>query len=446
MMRSLYAGVSGLQNHQTRMDVLGNNIANVNTTGFKKGRVTFQDMLSQTISGAARPTAEVGGVNPKQVGLGMTVASIDTIHTQGSLQTTGVGTDVAIQGDGYFVLTAGDRDYFTRNGAFGLDRVGTLVNPANGMRVQGWQAETVGTTTTVNTSADVGDLVIPVGAKDPAAATGQVDFACNLDRRTDTWTTTIEVYDSFGTVHLMRLDFLRLDTQANRWQVTAQVDPDAAVPTNPIVDVGGVNSTDNVFVLDFDNLGALAAARDGEEPGADAVTEGALQVQVSFDVPGTLPAERQTLTLNLGELGGYTESITQFSESSSTKAIRQNGYGMGYLESFKVDQSGVITGVFSNGQNRLLGQLAMASFTNPGGLDKAGDNTYVVTNNSGDPNVGPSGIAGKGKIIAGALEMSNVDLAEQFTDMIVTQRGFQANSRTITTADQMLQELLTLKR
>jgi flagellar hook protein FlgE len=138
--------------------------------------------------------------------------------------------------------------------------------------------------------------------------------------------------------------------------------------------------------------------------------------------------------------------MTQFAEKSSTKAFRQNGYPMGYLENFKIDQSGIITGVYSNGTNRVLGQVGLASFTNPGGLEKAGENTYVVTNNSGDARIGESGVAGKGKIIAGALEMSNVDLAEQFTDMIVTQRGFQANSKSITTSDQMLQELLTLKR
>jgi flagellar hook protein FlgE len=172
---------------------------------------------------------------------------------------------------------------------------------------------------------------------------------------------------------------------------------------------------------------------------------------VSFDVADTTApaaggAVRQTFNLNLGRVGAYRDSITQFGDKSSTKAVSQNGYGMGYLETFKIDQSGIITGVYSNGTNRTLGQMALGSFTNPGGLEKAGENAYTVSNNSGTANIGASGTAGKGKLIAGTLEMSNVDLAEQFTDMIVTQRGFQANSRTITTADQMLQELLTLKR
>jgi flagellar hook protein FlgE len=155
---------------------------------------------------------------------------------------------------------------------------------------------------------------------------------------------------------------------------------------------------------------------------------------------------RQEFALNLGTVGGFVNSITQFAESSSSKAVQQDGYTMGYLDNFKIDSSGVITGVYSNGTNRTIGQVALASFTNPGGLEKAGDSTYVVSTNSGMANIGPSGIAGKGTIRAGVLEMSNVEMASEFTDMIVTQRGFQANSRTIQTADQLLQELLSLKR
>jgi len=462
MMRSLWAGVSGLQNHQTRMDVLGNNISNVNTNGFKKGRVTFQDMLSQTLAGAAKPTNEVGGVNPQQVGLGMQVSTIDTIHTQGALQSTGVMTDVALQGNGFFVLNAGDKRFYTRNGAFGLDQDGRLVNPSNGMRVQGWMAQTVGGQTFVNNAADVQDLVIPVGSKDPAKATTDVWFASNLDKRTPeipanataqtiqegTWQTTFDIFDSFGRVHKLQVNFTKVPGVANRWQAEVQVDPAAQVGTNPRVQIGAGAAGANTFQLDFDNFGALADVRDAA---GNVINAGALQAQVSYDVPdATLPpgvaTVRQAFNLNLGSVGAYREAITQFADASSTKATRQNGYGMGYLETFKIDQTGTITGVYTNGSNRVIGQIALASFTNPGGLEKAGDNTYVVSNNSGQPNVGASGTAGKGKVIAGTLEMSNVDLAEQFTDMIVTERGFQANSRTITTSDQMLQELLQLKR
>ncbi len=385
MMRSLWAGVAGLQNHQTRMDVLGNNIANVNTNGFKKGRVTFQDMLSQTLAGAAKPTDTVGGVNPQQVGLGMMVSTIDTIHTQGALQSTGVMTDVALQGNGFFVLNDGDKRFYTRNGAFGLDQDGRLVNPANGMRVQGWMAQTVGGQTFVNNAAEVEGLVIPVGSKDPAKATTDVWFASNLDKRTPeipagsspqtvqegTWQTTFDVYDSFGRVHKLQVNFNRVTGVANRWQAQVSVDPGARTNTNTRVQVGAGAAAANTFLLDFDNLGALAAVRDAA---GNAITAGGLQAQVSYDVPDTtLPpgqaTVRQNFNLNLGTVGAYRDAITQFGETSSTKAVRQNGYGMGYLETFKIDQSGTITGVYTNGSNRVIGQIAIGSFTNPGGLE-----------------------------------------------------------------------------
>lgn len=462
MMRSLFAGVSGLQNHQIRMDVIGNNISNVNTIGFKKGRVNFQDLLSQNMQGAARPGADLGGVNPKQIGLGMNVATIDTIHLQGSLQTTGVVSDVAIQGNGYFVLEGGDKLFFSRAGAFGVDEGGSLVNPANGMRVQGWMAQTIDGQQFINSAADVESLIIPIGSKDPAAATSQVFLASNLDKRTPevlpgatasatqagTWTIDKDIFDGLGNVHTMRMNFTKVVGINNQWQAEVIIDPDAEVPTNTLVDIGPVNNATNTFTMEFDNFGSLLQAVDDA---GDVVDIGQLQVQVAFDVQDStadlLGAPlRQGFDLSLGEVGSMVNSLTQFAETSSTKAYRQNGYAMGYLENYQIDQSGAITGVYSNGTNRLIGKLALASFTNPGGLEKAGESTFVVTNNSGEANVGESGIAGKGKIVSGALEMSNVDLAEQFTDMIVTQRGFQANSRTIQTSDQMLQEILTLKR
>ncbi|QQO08254.1 flagellar hook protein FlgE [Breznakiella homolactica] len=466
MMRSMFSGVAGLQNHQTRMDVIGNNIANINTTGFKKNRVNFQDLLYQQLSGAARPTEDVGGVNPKEVGLGMQVASIDTIHTQGSLQTTGVGTDLAIQGTGFFVLKSGSQTMFTRAGAFGLDQNGTLVNPANGMRVQGWMAREIDGVVSMDVSREVEDLIIPVGSKDPARATTMVNFACNLDKRTPeilegasqadairgTWGTEIKVYDSFGQEHIMSVEFTRVPGENNSWTATVTVDPEFADPTNTSVGLGDAAPAvgeGNTFTVNFSNMGTLAGVVDAA--GNTSPLEGDVTMMVAFDVQSATPGEdgelvRQEFALNLGTVGGLVNTITQYAEASSTKAIIQDGYTMGYLENFKIDQNGTITGVYSNGTNRTIGQVALASFTNQGGLEKSGENNYVVSTNSGMANIGPARIAGKGKIIAGTLEMSNVDMAEQFTDMIITQRGFQANSKTIQTADQLLQELLTLKR
>jgi flagellar hook protein FlgE len=465
MMRSLYSGVAGLQNHQVRMDVLGNNVANVNTTGFKKGRATFQDLLYQQLSGASAPNGEVGGVNPKEIGLGMAIGSIDTLHTQGSLQTTGVQTDLAIQGNGFFVTKKGESTLYTRNGAFGLDKEGRLVNPGTGYRVQGWRAQTVNGQQILQTSGATEDLIVPIGSKDPAKATTRVDLACNLDKRTvevpagaaadtveqGTWRVEEKIYDSFGSPHTLRVEYRKVVGQPNQWQATVSVDPEAQANTNVGVALGQnpAQGNGNTFIVEFDNRGLLSRVRDSQ--GNASPQTGALDMGVSFDVQGAAAAAgggatRQTFRVNLGTIGSATNTVTQMAERSSTKSYSQDGYTMGYLDSFKIDQSGVVTAVYSNGTNRTIGQMALGSFTNPGGLEKVGETNFVQSNNSGQANIGPSGIAGKGKIIAGTLEMSNVDLAEQMTDMIVTQRGFQANSKTIQTSDQMLQELLTLKR
>ena len=461
MMRSLYSAVSGMQNHQTRMDVIGNNISNVNTTGFKRGRVNFHDLLSQQLSGAARPTDEVGGINPQEVGLGMNIASIDTIHTQGSLQTTGVQTDVAIQGNGFFIMQSGERTYYTRAGAFGVDRDGTLVNPANGMRVQGWQARDVDGRTVLDTSAQTEDIIIPVGQKIDARATTNVRYSCNLDKRLPeiqegatqadiieaTWQSSFNIYDEFGETHDLTVSFTRVPGTQNQWQATVAVDDVGETETR--VGIGTTDGTDNTFVVSFDNNGTLQAVTD--TAGNVSAAEGNISVEVSFNVLGANPddagaATRQTFNIDLGQIGSVENTITQFAERSSTKAYEQDGYSMGYLESYKIDQSGIITGVYSNGANRTLAQIGLATFTNQGGLEKAGENTYVESNNSGAANIGVSGVAGKGSLIAGALEMSNVDLTEQFTDMIITQRGFQASSKTIQTSDVMLETVINLKR
>lgn len=463
MMRSLYSGVSGMQNHQTRLDVIGNNVSNVNTTGFKRGRVNFQDMISQQLTGAAKPTEEVGGVNPKEVGLGMTVASIDTIFTQGNLQSTGVSTDIAIQGNGFFVLKNGQETFYTRAGTFGVDSEGTLVNPANGLRVQGWMAQEVNGEMVINTAGSTEDLIIPIGQKDAAKATTNVDFACNLNKNTlmleenasdsdilkATWGTETKVYDSFGNEHMLSVSFTRVPGTNNQWQATVNVDAENAAETMTRVGLGTTDGVENTFVVTFDNFGRLQSVTDS----AGNVTNdnGQVSIMASFNVPGGNPDVdgnplRQTMNINLGTIGSIENTITQFAESSSTKAFYQDGYTMGYLDNFKIDASGIITGVYSNGTTRAIGQIAMASFTNQNGLEKAGDNTYVASNNSGLANIGTSGVAGKGSLLAGALEMSNVDLTEQMTDMIVTQRGFQANSKTIQTADTLLDTVLSLKR
>jgi flagellar hook protein FlgE len=334
------------------------------------------------------------------------------------------------------------------------------------MKVQGWMAQEIDGVQYLDTSRTIEDLTIPVGAKDAARATTLVNFACNLDKRTPeipdgatnlqeqegTWQTWEKIYDSFGDVHNLRVQFARVQGVNNSWTATISVDPENGIPTNASAGLGDTPPEPGgpaVFTLNFNNQGTLISAIDaaGNESGA----AGQVIMNVAYDVQSATPGDdgamiRQVFQLNMGTVGGLVNSMTQYAEKSSSKIFEQDGHNMGYMENFKIDGSGIITGIFSNGTTRVLGQVAMASFPNQGGLEKAGDNNFRKTNNSGNANIGPSGIAGKGKIIAGTLEMSNVDMADQFTDMIITQRGFQANSRTIQTADQLLQELLTLKR
>jgi flagellar hook protein FlgE len=464
MMRSLYSGVSGLQNHQTKLDVIGNNVANVNTIGFKKNRVNFQDMLYQSSQGATRPTDDLGGINPKQVGLGMTVATIDTIHTQGSMQTTGNKSDVAIQGDGFFVMKQGDNLFYTRAGAFNIDAEGVLVNPANGMRVQGWAAEQVDGESVINATGDVGDLTIPMYGKEPAKATSRVEMMCNLNKNTaiipegaaqsvineNTWVVDKTIYDSFGNTHQMRIEYTREPDTVNTWRGRVFINPEEGNenPTALTVGLNGAQGGGTEFLVSFDNLGALAAVTDID---GNVINEGELNVTVGFDVPESNLDEagapqRQLFDIVVGTVGSFENSTTQSAQSSSNKSFRQDGYAMGYLTSFNIDANGIINGVYTNGTSKALGQLAMATFTNPGGLEKSGETNFVQSTNSGEALIDPANIAGKGKIGAGMLEMSNVDLSAEFVDMIVAQRGFQANSKGIQTADTLLQEVLQLKR
>jgi len=457
MMRSLFSGVSGLKNHQTRMDVIGNNISNVNTYGFKSSRVTFQDMLSQTMSGAAKPEENKGGVNPKQVGLGMTVASIDRIFTQGSLQTTGNQTDLAIAGDGFFVVADGDKEFYTRAGTFALDKNGTLVNPSNGLKVQGWMAQKDSNgNLTVRDNGSTSDLSVPIYSKVPARETSEVKYKCNLDSRNEIIpanadektrlakgvTTNIDVYDNQGKTHRLTMNFWK--TGPNNWSGAASLTGSSTPITLDVQGNAGqqnIANPNNKINLRFSPDGKLISV--GDNGTTDESNQGNLLVKANFRVAGD--PNIRSINLNLGD-SGVISGITQFSSQSTTKAVGQNGYGMGYMESYNIDNSGLITGVYSNGTKQPVGKVAMAVFTNPQGLNAQGENMFQVSNNSGAANVGGAASAGRGKMIAGSLEMSNVDLAEQFTDMIVTQRGFQANSKTITTSDQMLQELINLKR
>jgi len=408
MMRSLFAGVSGLRNHQIRMDVIANNIANVNTTGYKMARVTFQDLFYQTLKGASAPQGSMGGTDPIQVGLGMTIGGINTIYTPGNPQYTGNPTDFAIQGDGFFIVSDGNKSYFTRDGAFSIGLDGSLVNPNTGYKVLGWKANVSGI---IDTSMPVEPLVIPKGQQMMAKATSNVRVVGNLDAQSNTGTifsAPTTIYDSLGVSHTLRFTFEK--TGINQWTVTADMDG---------ISVTGWSST-----LVFRDDGVYDPASSVINPVSITPTNGAAQLNITPDFS------------NMTQLGGDTSISISY----------QDGYPMGSLTDFTVSETGVITGIYSNGLNQTLGQIALANFGNPGGLTRVGSNLFEVSVNSGEALIGYPGSGGRGNLYVGALEMSNVDLASEFTNMIITQRGFQANSRIITTSDEMLQELVNLKR
>ena len=686
MMRSLFSGVSGLKNHQIRMDVIGNNIANINTIGFKKGRVTFEEALAQTMRGAMRPSELHGGTNPMQVGLGITIGSIDTMFSQGNLESTGIQTDLAIQGDGFFVLSDGVSEYYTRSGNFQFDAQGRLINPTNGYVVQGYMANNSGV---IEPGTSIGDIVLPFGQKVAAKATTKVAFTGNLNAsenpqgtivRSDVMyaietttddsdvnglyasgntnsnitglipgITTITVNDGTNThtyTYVLEdsgasnddfnsladlIDEIKNDfsgsiqvtlnssgalefsyagtgtgsatisitsnnavlesalTKANGtvnsgnttttdefshratendllinlrnssgqslnlsdgdaltisclkngalitgnftvsddssmdgsiWTLadlntqiasvlglseTTQVSIDSSGRLNIQGDPGADNELSAISISESNNsvLGStmsfteIQEAKDAKystnvtiydalghkhtltltfkktvipgqwtweaQLGGDETISAGGQGKLAFNPDGSLlsftydggatalqfnpnnGADPMNVILDVGTTSSY-DGLTQFSAPSAVVINSQDGYASGNLSSISIAQNGEITGLFTNGVTKTLAQIVLAVFNNPSGLLKVGDNMFSTSANSGAPAKGAVGEVIQSTILPGSLEMSNVDLAEEFTDMIVAQRGFQANARVITTSDDMLNELVNLKR
>ncbi|MEO7006986.1 MAG: flagellar hook protein FlgE [Terrimesophilobacter sp.] len=390
MLRSLYSGISGLRSHQTMLDVTGNNIANVNTTGFKVSATQFQDTLSQMVQGAGGAQPDAGGTNPAQVGLGVRVAGIATNFSQGAAQSTGKASDMMISGDGFFVTRLGNETLFTRAGAFDFDSEGRLVSP-DGSLVQGWTA----VNGAIQTGGAVGDITLPRQAIAPAKPTLNSVLGGNLPADAKVGDPAVvrdvSVYDAQGAARTLTLSFSRT---AAGWDVTAD---DGSGPQ-----VANLVASGNTF------------------------SGGA-----GFAVGG--------IAVDLTALTGYA-GVTTVAINS------QDGRTAGTLESYTLSKDGTLIGSFSNGAKESIARIALANFVNPGGLEKAGSSGYRATINSGTAEYGTPGSAGLGSLAGGALEMSNVDLSQEFTNLIVAQRGFQANARVITTSDEVLQELTNLKR
>ncbi|HXE56365.1 MAG TPA: flagellar hook-basal body complex protein [Gemmatimonadales bacterium] len=698
MMRALFAGVSGLRNHQVRLDVIGNNIANVNTVAFKASRVTFEEAFAQLLQGASRPPGDLGGINPIQIGLGMNIGSIDQNFAQGNLESTGQATDLAIQGDGFFIASDGKRTFYTRAGNFQLDADGRLVMPTNGFVVQGINADSNGN---LSTGTAITDIVLPFGKKSPARATTQLKLSGNLDAReqplgtilttngrlfaiektgsnggrgsdvnglyargmannqivgmspssttvtvSDGTTTRTYTYVALDTgvgdtafnslndlVAEINNDFATfqaaIDDATGAIELTANAANPGAIAlsfssSNPVLlkalgaantaalGPGGTARTDEFshianeqdLLVDLRNgsgqglglvggdtisvngnvggsavgtgsfgvtatstLGELMTTIDatlglvnadgvslnpstgalvihgdggtvnalsainiqsngagaanfnaifGSQPGNYIETQAATDVThdvaisvydsigqshtltitfvkdptvqnqwlwrasfpadspavilgggsgaVTFDSdgrlqtftydggassfqfdPGTGASSPVDIRLDSGSVGDIN-GLSQFSSPSNAVASSQDGYPMGNLQDISVDARGVITGYFTNGVSQTLAQIALASFNNPTGLLRRGDNMYEESGNSGSAVVGFAGTSNQSMLTPGALESSNVDISQEFTNMIIAQRGFQANARVITTADEMLNELVNLRR
>lgn len=413
MLRSMFSAISGLRAHQTKMDVTGNNIANVNTVGFKSSSTVFQDTLSQIVRAGGAPAADRGGTNPAQIGLGVKLAAVTTNWTNGAAQSTGRSTDFMIEGDGFFVTRGpGGEQLYTRAGSFDFDASGRLVTP-DGSVLQGWVAEADGT---INPNGPIRPLTVPYGQiVNPSATTagrleGNLDASAPITAFVQTPTT---MYDAQGVEQPITYTFRK--TAANTWNLTVQ---NAGGAPLALTNADGTPFDGN---LTFDSAGnmTLPAAGIAFDPAA-----------VGWPGP---------VAVDLG-------AITQFAGSSEVTAPEQDGYALGSLQSFSLSNDGTITGVYSNGLRQPLGQLAMAAFNNPSGLEKAGNSSFRVGDNSGVAMIGVAGAGGRGQLVSGALEMSNVDLSEEFTSLIVAQRGFQANSRVITASDEILQDLVNLKR
>ncbi len=540
MLRSLLAGVSGLRNHQMRMDVIGNNIANINTIGFKSGRINFAEALSQTLAPAG-----ASYLNPMQIGLGMKTTSIENLYSQGSLERTGVLTDLAIEGDGFFILNAGDTQMLTRAGQFFFDADGKLVNHS-GLAVQGWQLTDENKKLGLG-SGNLSDISIDMNMVSEAKETGNIWLSGNLNAglktTTEVWslgsalttgganadaTTALNSLDQVST-QLVDGDTIEIsgtnpdgtevsatytyssgDTVQNLLDainnafsgVTATMqdgkivltDAEAGDSSTTIRLTNGANNTGRIDLANFvnttpgetakvktsvvvyDSLGSshnvilefTKTANNGEwtwtakTTGDEEITAGS-SGRATFNEAGSLTsftfddgATKMTLDPKNGakvmdvdlhaESGEGRMGLTQFNSLSTVNVKQQDGRAVGRLVNLTIDPKGVINGTFSNGEKVALAKIALAEVPNKSGLMQLGEGMYQSSMASGAQQVVELDDKSVTSIVSGSLEMSNVDVAKEFTDMITTQRGFEANARVITTSDQMLSELISLKR
>jgi flagellar hook protein FlgE len=418
---SFSASLSGLNVHQQKLGVIGNNLANLNTVGFKSSIVQFSDLVSQSIGGASD--------NPMQIGLGVAVGQISPNFSQGGIESTGISTNVAIQGTGLFIVGDAAHRAYTRAGNFTFDANGVLVTP-DGQTVQGYTAVDP-LTGLIDTDGQPSNIVIPPGVLRSPIPTSLFGTVLNLDADAaagSEFTSSVQLYDALGVPHVATLSFTK--SGPGEW------DFEITVPGEDVD--GGTAGTPEVIstgTLGFSDLGVLTEL-DGSPIADVAITSptwanGAAATDFSWDL------------LDANNL----PSITGYSAPSATASTTQNGSPTGAVSSIiSIGPQGELMASFGIGRTVTVGQLAMASFNNPQGLVKLGSNLYSESEASGIPSIGIAGTAGRGTLIGSSLEQSNVDIATEFTQMILAQRGYQANSKSITVADELLVDTLNLKR
>lgn len=516
MMRSLFAGVAGLKTHQTRMDVIGNNIANVNTTAYKSQSMVFSDLMYQTTQAASGANAQtgVGGTNARQIGLGSKTSSIKTaIASQGAAQSTNDPFDIMISGDAFFVVSNGSENFFTRDGSFYIDGKGNLAMTSTGYNVMGWQVDPADPTE-MNIKKDTvsplrlmtgKNMTYPPASTTKATVDGIVDkFDTDINSE-DGRVMNLEFFDNQGykytakfSIHAINGDkgqfYVKLDdvldsdgksimynekgeeipgvTDKFKFgsgtdgikKIVETTNPDGTTTTsevdveidNPNYDSSNTNPNDpnnpktikvtNAIVLQYvDGEGTFSYV--GTVAGQPATNNtGSKSTKLEFGGISIFPTEG--IEVDFSASFNYNKNgVSTISSYAGKESGEGEGRKVGALSGITVQKDGKIYATYDNGQRRILGQIAVATFANPSGLEKEGDNLYSSTMNSGEfDGVGEDVTQDGGRMDSGVLEMSNVDLSQEFTEMITTQRGFQANSRIITVSDTLLEELTNLKR
>ncbi|MCL4423510.1 MAG: flagellar hook protein FlgE [Actinobacteria bacterium] len=438
MDRALLAAVSGIDANQTYLDTIGNNIANVNTVGYKNESVGFVDLLTEQIAGATAPGGPNtgAGINPISVGSGVRVGSISNDFTQGSIEQTNQPTDVAIQGNGFLVASQQGQSYYTRAGNLVLDANGNLAT-STGALIQGWQANGAGV---ITTNAPLTPITIPSDIVIPAHATTEITMGGNLPANNGTsstaYSTTKTAYDSLGNAVQVTLTYTPTATPG-QWSLQGTVAGSSQdLWTQPVM-------------VQFDpSTGQLKSITDSDTGTTyNALSAGGQPQSISLPVTN-MPSNYTFPTGDIWDINfpppGSSGALTQFAGQQTAAAVSQDGSAAGTLSSFSIGANGVITGSFSNGRTQAIAEIALASFANPGGLADQGNLLYQATANSGQASVGTAGTGGRGTLLGGSLEESNVDLAKQLTNLIVAQEAYEANTKVVSTADTTLQSLVNM--